>query len=129
LIGLLQEAKAVILPSLSETFGLVILEAWATGTPVIASKTFGASALIKNGYNGWLFDLTDQTGFHAAIDAALLKPELARRLGAAGRELVSAEYDATMLAGRMKNLYQQLIEEKHALRNSAGRRHECTDPG
>jgi glycosyltransferase involved in cell wall biosynthesis len=129
LIGLLQEAKAVILPSLAETFGLVILEAWAAGTPVIASKTFGASALIKDGYNGWLFDLTDQTGFHRAIDAALLRPELAKRLGAAGRDLVSAEYDATLLAGRMKNLYQQLIEEKHALRHSTGRRYECVDPG
>jgi hypothetical protein len=33
--------------------------------------------------------------------------------------MVSAEYDTTVLAGRMKRLYEELIEEKHALRHSA----------
>jgi len=57
LIGLVQEARALLLPSLSETFGLVILEAWAAGTMVLSSRTSGASALIEHGQNGWLFDL------------------------------------------------------------------------
>jgi len=119
LIGLLQDAKVALLPSISETFGLVILEAWAAGTPVIASRTSGASALVKHGQNGWLFDLADPGSFHSAVDQALLEPRLAAQFAAAGRQLVSAEYDATVLAGRMKKLYEQLIEEKHALRHSS----------
>src|SRR5579883_1302625 len=57
LIGLFQHAAIVLLPSLSETFGLVLLEAWAAGAAVASSRTSGATALIKDGENGWLFDL------------------------------------------------------------------------
>ena len=49
LIGLLQTASVLVVPSLSETFGLVILEAWVAGTPVLSSRTSGASALVKHG--------------------------------------------------------------------------------
>jgi glycosyltransferase involved in cell wall biosynthesis len=44
LIGLLQLARVCMLQSISETFGLVILEAWAAGTPAISSRTSGASS-------------------------------------------------------------------------------------
>jgi glycosyltransferase involved in cell wall biosynthesis len=118
LIGLFQQARVVLLPSISETFGLVILEAWAAGTAVIASRTSGASALIQEGHNGWLFDLSDVGAFHEAVDAALLRPNLAAQFADEGARLVQAEYDCVALAGRMKNLYQQLVEAKHALRHS-----------
>jgi glycosyltransferase involved in cell wall biosynthesis len=116
---LFQEARAVLLTSVSETFGLVVLEAWAAGTAVIASRTSGATALIRDGENGWLFNHGDPRAFHEAVDAALLKPELAAQFAATGSRLVRAEYDGVALAGRMKNLYAKLIEEKHALRHSA----------
>ncbi|HXI69520.1 MAG TPA: glycosyltransferase family 4 protein [Verrucomicrobiae bacterium] len=120
LIGLFQEARVVLLPSVSETFGLVILEAWAAGTAVIASRTSGASALIREGQNGWLFDHGDSPAFQKAVDMVLSKPETAARFAAAGSRLVMAEYDNTALAARMKNLYVQLIEKKDALRRFAG---------
>jgi glycosyltransferase involved in cell wall biosynthesis len=121
LIGLMQEARAVVLPSISETFGLVILEAWAAGTAVMASGTSGAMSLVKPEQNGWLFDLKAPNQFHAAVDQALLQPHLASRFAAAGHQLVCAEYDSAVVAGRMTKLYEQLIEENHALRHSARR--------
>jgi glycosyltransferase involved in cell wall biosynthesis len=121
LIGLLQVASAVVLPSLSETFGLVILEAWAAGTTVICSRTSGASALVHHGRNGWLFDLDCPAAFHEWVDLALGQPELAKQLAAAGRRLIDEQYDSHVLAGRMKTLYAQLIEEKHALRHTSRR--------
>jgi alpha-maltose-1-phosphate synthase len=121
LIGLFQSARVVLLPSVSETFGLVILEAWAAGAPVIASRTSGASALIHEGHNGWLFGHGDSRAFQNAVDAALRHPNLATQFAAEGRRLVGAEYDTGALAERMKNLYAQLIEEKYALHHSAGR--------
>ena len=120
LIGLFQSAEVIVLPSISETFGLVILEAWAAGTTVISSRTSGALDLIQHGENGWLFDLGAPQTLHQAVDCALLHPELRSRLAAAGGRVASAEYDTTVLAGRMKDLYDQLIAEKNALRNSAG---------
>jgi glycosyltransferase involved in cell wall biosynthesis len=119
LIGLMQSARAVVLPSVSETFGLIILEAWAAGTPVISSRTSGANALVEEGENGFLFDLDQPAAFHAAVDQLLKRPELRARLGAAGRARVVADYDTGVLSARMKLLYDHLVEEKHALRHSA----------
>ncbi|MBC8095997.1 MAG: glycosyltransferase family 4 protein [Akkermansiaceae bacterium] len=119
LIGLIQESCAVLLPSISETFGLIVLEAWAAGTTVISSRTSGASALIQDGENGWLFDLSDPRSFHQAVSGALLNPGLRTRLAESGRKLVNSKYDVISVAGRVKQLYTELIEEKHALRHSA----------
>jgi starch synthase len=119
LIGLMQTARVVLLPSLSETFGLVLLEAWAAGTPVIASRTSGASALIDHGENGWLFKLGDALSFHTALNRVLSEPELAARQAAAGARLVKREYDTAVLAGRMQALYYDLIAKKNALHHPA----------
>ncbi|MDB6122922.1 MAG: hypothetical protein JWQ71_1915 [Pedosphaera sp.] len=119
LIGLLQSAEVLILPSLSETFGLVLLEAWAAGTSVISSRTSGASALIKHGENGWLFDLENAQSFQDSVNQTLSNPGMRAQLAAAGGRLVASEYNTDVLAGRMKNLYQKLIEEKNALRHNS----------
>ncbi|HEV2437901.1 MAG TPA: glycosyltransferase family 4 protein [Verrucomicrobiae bacterium] len=120
LIGLFQEAQAVVLPSISETFGLVLLEAWAAGTTVISSRTSGATALVKHGENGWLFDLENPAVFHAAVDATLANSNLRKQLAMAGKTL-AAGYSLSAVAGRVKNLYAEIIEERHALRHSARR--------
>ncbi len=119
LIGLMQEARAVLLPSVSETFGLVILEAWAAGTPAISSRTSGATALIRDGRNGFLFALDRPEQFHAAVDAVLDRGETRARIVRAGRECVVADYDMAVLAARMKTLYACLLEEKYALHPAA----------
>ncbi len=119
LVGLLQEARAVLLPSVSETFGLVILEAWAAGTPVVSSRTSGATALVEDGKNGRLFDLARPGEFLAAVDSILDNPPGSAAMGAAGRRRVEADYDTVVLARRMKRLYQELREGNHALRCAA----------
>ncbi len=117
LIGLMQEAKVALLPSISETFGLVILEAWAAGTPAISSRTSGASALIDHGENGWLFDVEKPEGLFHALNAALLNPAARERVTATARQRVVADYDTRILATRMKHLYENLQEERHAHRD------------
>lgn len=119
LIGLLQLARGCMLQSISETFGLVILEAWAAGTPAISSQTSGPSALIEHGRNGWLFDLARPETFHEVIDAALTNQAARDRVIAAGRERVVSDYDTVVLAARMKQLYEHLREEKHAHHHTA----------
>src|SRR5207244_9220149 len=71
LIGLYQAAEILLLPSRSETFGLVILEAWATGTIVLSTRTSGASTLVNDGQNGWLFDLDQPEIFQQRLVQAL----------------------------------------------------------
>lgn len=112
LIGLLQSVAGLVLPSLSETFGLVILEAWAAGLPVVASRTSGASALIEPESNGWLFDLEDPLSFHAAIGRMLSDPAAAAATARRGREKVAREYTPAVVAGRLKSLYEQVTEAR-----------------
>lgn len=121
LVGLFQNSRALILPSVSETFGLVILEAWAAGTTVMSSRTSGPSSLIQHRENGWLFDLENPRSFLECVDEALGKPELTAQFAEAGRRVIAAKHDANVLAGRMRDLYAELTQEKYALRHSAGR--------
>jgi glycosyltransferase involved in cell wall biosynthesis len=119
LVGLLQLARALVLPSTSETFGIVILEAWAAGTPVVSSRTSGASTLVEDGRNGLLFELGRPATFHAAIDRVLERPSYALHLSEEGRAKAAAQFDTDVCARRMRRLYEELVEEKHALRRSA----------
>jgi glycosyltransferase involved in cell wall biosynthesis len=116
LTGLLQCATALILPSLSETFGLVILEAWAAGTMVLSAQASGPAALVRDGENGWLFDLEKPATFHGALDWIIAHPEEREQMIARGAK-VTREYSVHTLAGRMSALYDGLIEERNALRN------------
>jgi glycosyltransferase involved in cell wall biosynthesis len=127
LIGLLQEAEVLLLPSKSETFGLVVLEAWATGTMVLSTRTSGACALVRDQQNGWLFDLDKPETFHQSLAQALSKSDAARGMLRRGGDEVHTQYNINALAARMKALYEELIEEKNAIRNPARRRHECAD--
>jgi glycosyltransferase involved in cell wall biosynthesis len=119
LVGLLQLARVCVLQSISETFGLVILEAWAAGTPAISSRTSGPSALIEPNRTGWLFDLERPQSFHEVLDATLTNEAARERVIAAGRERVIAEYDTAVLAGRMRDLYRELYDEKYAFHTTA----------
>jgi alpha-maltose-1-phosphate synthase len=117
LIGLFQEAAMVLLPSISETFGLVILEAWAAGVVPVSSRTSGAKSLIVQGENGFLFDLENPQTYLDAVDCLLKKRDLRSQLAAAGQTVVKTEYDTQVLARRVKELYGDLIEQERARRN------------
>lgn len=119
LIGLMQAARVALLPSISETFGLVILEAWAAGTPAISSRTSGASALIEEDKTGWLFDLGKPEAFHATLDRVLTDRAAVEPITAAARARVIADYDTRVLAARLNDLYATLTEERHAHRHPA----------
>ncbi len=112
LLGLFQRASMVLLPSISETFGLVILEAWAAGAAPVSSRTSGARTIIQHGENGFLFDLQNAASFHQAVDALLAKQQLAKQFGTRGKEYVKAEFDSRVLARRVKQLYEELLAEK-----------------
>ena len=112
LIGLLQIAAVLVCPSLSETFGLVLLEAWSAGAPVIASNTSGARQLIENGTNGYLFDLESPETFHDALRSTLGDPAFAARMAANGRGLVRNGFDNIAVTAKVKDLYLDLVERK-----------------
>ena len=113
LIGLYQRADLFALPSLSETFGLVIAEAWAAGTAVISSRTSGALQLMEHGTNGRLFDLQAPNTFVDAATHLLADAQAAEFAARAGAEKVRRELSIDAVASRYVDLYESLIAAKH----------------
>jgi phosphatidylinositol alpha-1,6-mannosyltransferase len=73
-----------------EGFGLVFLEAGAHGLPVIGSRTGGISDAVQDGITGFLFDSLDVSAVAGAMIHMVRDPEMARRLGRAGRTLAES---------------------------------------
>lgn len=88
--GLMAQADVVVVPSRVEPFGIVVLEAWASGTPVLATGHGGPSSFVTDGYDGLLVDPADLPSMASTIDRVLSDAELAERLAGAGRLTVES---------------------------------------
>ena len=88
---------------------------------MLSTRTSGARGLITPGQNGWFFDLDTPAEFQAALDEAFSDENRRQALAKSGQDLVRAKYNSDELSERIRNLYQELIEEKHAIRHSARR--------
>lgn len=82
-------SKIVVLPSRTEAFGMVIAEAMAAGTAVIATDTHGACMQIRNRVNGLLVPVGDAAAMAAAIHSLLADETTRERLAQAGRRGVT----------------------------------------
>jgi D-inositol-3-phosphate glycosyltransferase len=100
-------ADVCLVPSRSESFGLVALEAEACGVPVVASAVGGLLTLVEHGRSGYLVESREPDEYAAWIDAILADPVLARRLSvsAAGR---ARTYTWSTSAARLRRLYDDL---------------------
>ena len=85
LARLMRSARIVLVPSHSETFGLVALEAAASGTPVIASAAGGLREAVAHGETGQLMDSRRPEDWGAAIAYLLTTPGLLGRMGTVAR--------------------------------------------
>jgi glycosyltransferase involved in cell wall biosynthesis len=72
-------ADLFLCPSLYEPFGLVVVEAFACGTPVVATRRGGPAEIVTHGIDGFLADPADAEAFAGYIAEALLAPETQRR--------------------------------------------------
>ena len=84
---------------------MVALEANAASLPVVGSRIPGLSEAVEDGRTALLHPVTDVQGMADSIIRLLVNPELAHRLGAAGRDRVKQEFSAEAGARRLLNLY------------------------
>jgi D-inositol-3-phosphate glycosyltransferase len=78
---LYRAADVVVVPSASESFGLVALEASACGTPVVATAVGGLRLIVRDGESGYLVARRDSKSFAAALSRVLADPGTQDRLG------------------------------------------------
>lgn len=100
-------ADACLMPSRTESFGLVALEAAACGTPVVAANVGGLRSLIDDGHTGFLVDGRTGHDFAAPVERLFADPGLAGEIGvsAAAR---SGRYTWNITAARLRRLYADL---------------------
>jgi D-inositol-3-phosphate glycosyltransferase len=118
-------ADVCVVPSYSESFGLVAVEAMACGTPVIASRVGGLITTVSDGRTGYLIPWHCPEPFAERIDLVLGNPELRANLGSAARRSVrrfSWDRIAAALAAEYANVREE-YEEQGAYRRGryAGR--------
>ena len=95
--GALRSCVALVNMSSSESFGMVLLEAWVAGKPVVVNRHCAAFAdLAEHGVNALMVDESTLTD---AIEALVLRPDLAAQLGAHGR-VTAQQYDQPVIDGR-----------------------------
>lgn len=100
-------ADICLVPSRSESFGLVALEAAACGVPTIASAVGGLLSLVEHGHTGYLVDSRDPGEYAAWADKILADPVLARRLAVSAAARASG-YTWSTSAARLRRLYEDL---------------------
>lgn len=102
-------ADVVLVPSRSESFGLVALEASACGVPVVASAVGGLRTLVDHGVNGFLVDGRAPEDFARCVAAILDDREFAKSLGAGGASRARA-YTWSTAAGRIRRIHADCTE-------------------
>lgn len=103
----LRDARALVLASHSENFGMCVAEAMGVGTPVVISDQVGIHPDVTASGAGLVVPRV-APAIAAAIATILASPELATRMGEAGRSLVSSTYSPAVVTAQLVSLYEGL---------------------
>lgn len=108
-------AEVFVMPSRVEPFGIVALEAWRAGTPVVVSSSGGASEFVRDQADGYVVDPTDTDALAAALRQLIASPDLRRQFAAAGRRRVS-EFSWDRQTARYESVYERVTGVRQAVR-------------
>jgi glycosyltransferase involved in cell wall biosynthesis len=122
-IEIMGSAALLVFPSeWQETFGLAVIEAYARGTPVLASNLGAPLEVVRDGYSGLHFKAGDADDLARRVRYLFDRPELLTRFGRNARELYVEKYSA-------ERNYRQLLAIYEAARvRSAKRHHRNEEP-
>jgi glycosyltransferase involved in cell wall biosynthesis len=107
LIELFNAADVLAVPSRNEPFGIVILEGWSAGKPVVATNNGGPSEIVRHGHNGLrCYDQPDSMGW--GVGTTLMDRDNARRMGANGRADARNLFAWDVIAAQTEDVYYGL---------------------
>jgi glycogen synthase len=119
LVALLHACDAAVLPSHYEPFGIVALEAAATGAPLVTSNVGGLGEAVIDGETGTSFPPRDVVALAAAVRAVLDDPAAAQRRATAARKRLNSDFDWHTVAAETAQVYlaaKRREREPHARR-------------
>jgi glycosyltransferase involved in cell wall biosynthesis len=116
---LMEDADALILPSYDEGLPLVILEALASGTPVICTPVGSIPEVLEHRRTAWFVSPGDEAGIETAILTLCGEPELSRKLAASGAALYDRLFTMEAFARSIASLYEALASPNGIVKPSA----------
>jgi glycosyltransferase involved in cell wall biosynthesis len=108
-IQVIQDSKALVLPSVFEGFGIVILESFAMRRPVIVSNVPPLNELVTNDVDGYLVSPFDENEWADRILRMLRNPVSAMQMGENGRKKVEKSFTIQRTVDQLENLYNRMI--------------------
>ncbi|MBI4589254.1 MAG: glycosyltransferase family 4 protein [Candidatus Rokubacteria bacterium] len=107
----LAAADLVVVPSLNEGMGRVLVEAMALGRPVVATRVGGIPAVVADRQTGTLVPSDDPPALAGAVSELLKEPGLRQRMGEAGRQRAE-QFSLAVMESRLLDLYRGCCAEK-----------------
>jgi glycosyltransferase involved in cell wall biosynthesis len=103
------DLDVLVLASIAEPFGLVLIEAMARGVPVVATSAGGVPEIVEHGVQGLLVPPGNPAALAAALRAILGDGESRKRMGAAGRERVTSRFTVTREVAEIERVYRAVL--------------------
>jgi glycosyltransferase involved in cell wall biosynthesis len=110
-------ADLFVHPTRGESFGLVLLESMACGTPMVSYRVGGVTDLVRPGITGYLAEQGSPNDLLHGIALLLKEDDLRRQMGVECREIAVREYGIELQAQRYLSLYTQLLASARSSNN------------
>jgi alpha-maltose-1-phosphate synthase len=107
--SVLHESHAVVFPSICDAFGLVMLEAMASGRPVVATSRSAGPDVISDGVDGFVVPPKDVKSLAERIEWLYLHREECDRMGRHARAKIESRYDLSAYGDRLVEAYTEII--------------------
>lgn len=108
-LAALNACDCLVMPSSGEAFGLVYLEAWAVGRPVIGARTPAVSSLISEGQDGYLVAPDSASQLADRIARLVQDPALGRQMGERGRDKLLNRYTVPRITDIVEGIYLRVL--------------------
>ncbi|MCY7320822.1 MAG: glycosyltransferase family 4 protein [Phormidesmis sp. CAN_BIN36] len=114
-LQLYYQADVFVMPTYAEPFGWVFLEAMAAGLPIVATHITAIPEMVTHGENGFLIEPGDRTALAQSIESLIDNPELGRKMGLKGRQLVEQKFNAQTHFEKLENILKEAIAPPDAI--------------
>jgi glycosyltransferase involved in cell wall biosynthesis len=105
------DSEIFVLPSRYETFPLTVLEVYACGKPIVASKVGGLKDLVIDGETGLLFDSENVEQLAESVFNLLNDTDVAKEMGLKGKNFVRENFTIENVVERLERVYEEVVQK------------------